>query len=38
MSEDVKTILDTEIRRSEPDYIVYAPGSVDGRGLAELPR
>lgn len=28
--EDLKTILDREIQRSEPDYIVYRPGSLDG--------
>ena len=27
---DVKSILDTEIARSQPDYIVYRPGSIDG--------
>jgi len=29
-SEDVRTILDREIRRTEPDYVVYRPRSVDG--------
>jgi len=28
--EDLKTILDREIRRSQPDYVVYTPKSVDG--------
>jgi hypothetical protein len=28
--EEQQVILDREIQRSEPDYVVYAPGSVDG--------
>ena len=29
-SEDVRTILDREIRRTQPDYVVYRPDSIDG--------
>ncbi len=29
-TESVKDILDREIQRTKPDYIVYRPGSVDG--------
>jgi hypothetical protein len=29
-TEHAKAILDREIQRSKPDYIVYRPGSVDG--------
>ena len=28
--EDPKVILDREIKRSKPDYVVYTPGSLDG--------
>ena len=30
MNESVETILDREIQRTKPDYIVYRPRSVDG--------
>ena len=30
MNESVETILDREIQRTKPDYVVYRPGSLDG--------
>ncbi len=30
VAEDVQAVLDREIGRTEPDYVVYRPGSVDG--------
>ena len=29
-SQDITAVLDREIQRTKPDYIVYRPGSVDG--------
>lgn len=29
-AEDVRAVLDREVRRSRPDFVVYRPGSVDG--------
>jgi len=30
VASDTKAILDREIQRTQPDYVVYRPGSVDG--------